>query len=133
MPAVLLVLGVVATVLPCKVDLMFLGVGFVEVFRRHAEHLSNGDEKVEQVDDLDAGVLLVELLVFRPPFPRHAISQFSDLLAHGPAIVQYPLLALFVSHAWRINANLEIELFLKAKNLLELVGLGHSGSIGEMM
>ncbi len=68
MAGIVLVLLHVARVLPLVVDGVLLEVGLVDVLGGHPEHLGDGDQEVEEVDDLDAGVLLVELLVFAPQF-----------------------------------------------------------------
>src|ERR1041384_2356782 len=84
---VVLVLRVVAAVLTFEVHLVLLHVGVEHVVGAHAEHLRDADEEVKQVHDFDARVLLVELLVFGPPFPRNAVGEFGDFLGHGAAIV----------------------------------------------
>ena len=87
MLAVVLVFGVVAAVLPRKVDLVLLCVPVIEIVGRHPQHLRDGDQEVQQIDHLDPGILLVELLILRPPLPRYAVGQFGDFLCHRAAIV----------------------------------------------
>ena len=86
----------VAAVLPLKLTVL-LHVGFEHIIRAHAQHLCQADEEMNRLP-LHAGVLLVELLVFGPPFPRHAVGEFGDLLRHGSGVVEYPLGFLLLSH-----------------------------------
>jgi len=80
----------VAGLLPPEVDLVLLDVGIEHVIGAHAQHLRHADEKMKQVHHLDAGVLLIELLILGPPFPRHTVGEFGEFLRHGPAVVQNP-------------------------------------------
>src|ERR1035437_522449 len=127
--AVVFVFGVVAAVLPGKVDLVFLCVSVVKVGRSHLQNLGGRDEKVQQVDDLDTSVLFVKLLVFGPPFPRDAVGEFGDFLGHCAAVVEHPLLALFVGHVDSVDADAFVELLLKAEKFVEFVGLCHRENI----
>src|SRR5437667_9348603 len=78
MTAVVRVFGVVAAVLPGKIDFVLLGVRLVKIFGGDLEHLRNGDQKMQEVDHLDFGILLVKLLIFRPPLPRDAVGKLGD-------------------------------------------------------
>src|ERR1700753_3688308 len=82
-----LVLDGIAGVLALEVDFVLLHVGVEHVVGRHAEDLRHGDEEVEEVDALDTRVLLVEFLVLRPPFPRHAVDELGHFLTHGTGVV----------------------------------------------
>jgi len=130
-PAVVFIFGLVTGSLPVKVDLVFLGVRSVEIFGCHFEHLRNGNQEVEEINHFDAGVLFVEFLVLGPPFPRDAVSQLRDFLCHRPAIVQDPLLALFVSHVGGVHADFQIEGLLHLEDFVELVGVSHTGIMRE--
>ena len=123
--AVVLVFGVVTAVLSGEIHLMFLGIGIVEVGRGHLQDLRNGNEEVEQIDDFNTGILFIELLVLGPPFPRHTVRQFGDLLGQRPAVVQHPLLPLLIGHMGRVDADSLVKLFLEAKDLFEFVGCIH--------
>jgi large subunit ribosomal protein L17 len=123
--AIVLVLGVVAFVLTGEVDLVFFGVGFVEVGGGHLQDLGDGDEEVQQIDDFHACVLFVELLVFRPPLPGNAIGQLGDFLRHGAAIIEHPLLALFLGHGGGVHAEALVELLLQAKDMFQFIGCAH--------
>ena len=131
MPAIFRVFCFVTGGLPVEVDLVLFGVGGVEIFRCHFENLSDGNEKVEKVDDFDAGILFVELLVFGPPFPRNAVGEFGNLLGHGAAVVEHPLNALLFGHVGGVDADFEIERFLHLENFVELVRWNHAGSMRE--
>ena len=121
MPAIFRVFCFVTGGLPVEVDLVLFGVGGVEIFRCHFENLSDGNEKVEKVDDFDAGILFVELLVFGPPFPWDTIREFSNLLAHSATVTQQPLLALGISQVCRVHANALVEFPLETEDFVESV------------
>ena len=110
---------------------MFFGVGSVEILRCHFEDLGNGNKEVEEVNDFDAGVLFVEFLILGPPFPRHAVGEFSNFLGHSAAVVEHPLDALFLGHVGGIDADFEIERLLHLENFVKLVGWSHAGSMRE--
>src|SRR6478752_4625888 len=86
-----LVLLHVAAFLALVVHRVLLEIRLVNIVGRHAEGLGERHQEVEEVDDLDLGVLLVELLVLGPPLPRHAVDQLSRLLLHGAGIIEDPL------------------------------------------
>ena len=132
MPAVVFVFCLVTACLPVKVDLVLFGIGSVEIFRRHFQNLGDGNQKMQQVNYLDAGVLFVKLLVLGPPFPRNAVGQLGNLLGHRTAVIQNPLLALLVSHAGGVYADFEIEGLLHLEDFVELVGFGHTGIMREL-
>ena len=115
MARVALILFGVAAVLPLEVDFVLFHVCGEDIVGAHAEHLREADEKMEQVDNLDAGVLLVEFLVLGPPFPRNAVGQFGDFLAHGAAVVEYPLGFLLAAHPVCLHADPLIERLLHPK------------------
>ena len=71
------------------------------------------------------GVLLVEFLVFGPPFPRYAIGELGDFLTHGAAIVEGPLGFLLIGHGVGVHANALVQGFLHAKQFAKLIGLIH--------
>lgn len=78
--AVMLVLGVVTTILSSEIHLMLFGIGIVEVSGGHLQDLCYRNKEMKQIDDFDPGILLVELLVLGPPFPRDTVRQLGDLL-----------------------------------------------------
>jgi len=123
--AVVFVFGVIAAVLTGKIDLVLFGVGLVEIGRGHFEDLGDGDEEVEEVDDFDAGILFIELLVFGPPFPRDAVGEFGDFLGEGAAVVEDPLLALVVGHVGGVDADALVKLVLEAEDFFEFVRCIH--------
>ena len=63
MLGIVLVLLHIAGILTLKIHRVLFDVGGEDVVRAHAEHLRHADEKMKQVNDLDAGVLFVELLI----------------------------------------------------------------------
>ncbi len=123
--AVVLVFGAVAAVLTGEIDLVLFGIGIVEIGRGHLEDLGDGDEEVKEIDDLDPGILFVELLVLGPPFPRDAIRQLGDFLGQCSAVVQDPLLALLVGHVGGVDADAFVKLLLEAKDFFEFIGFIH--------
>src|ERR1700683_3005830 len=130
-PGVGLVLDRIAGVLPLEVDLVFLQVGVVDVVGGHAEDLGHGDEKVEEIDDFDLGVLGIEFLVFRPPFPGHAVDEFGDFLRHGARVVEEPFGLFLLAHAGGAHADALVQRLLHPEQFLELI-LGrftHAGII----
>ena len=100
-----LVLLHVAGFLALVVDGVFLEVGLVNIVRRHPERLRERDEEVEEIHDLDLGVLLVEFLVLRPPFPRHAVDQLGRFLLHGAGVIEDPLRLFLVRRRREIDAD----------------------------
>ncbi len=91
------------------IDFVFLHIALVNILGGHAESLSKGDEEVEEVDDFDAGILLVKFLVFGPPFPGEAIDELGELLGHGAGVVEGPLGFVFGGEVGEIDSNLFIE------------------------
>ena len=85
--------------------------------------------KWKQVHDLDARVLLVELLILRPPFPRHAVGELGDFLRHGAAVIQNPFRLFRLAHAVGLDADAFVEGFLHSEQFTELVGFFHARSI----
>ena len=71
---IVVILGGVAGFLAFEIDLVFLHVSGKHVVRAHAQHLGHADEEMKQVDDFNARILLVELLIFGPPLPGDAIG-----------------------------------------------------------
>ena len=123
-----LVLRDVAAFLPLMIHRVLLQVSLVDIFRRHAERLRERHQEVKKVHDFDLGVLLVELLVFGPPLPRHAVDQLGRLLLHGASIVKNPFRLFLVSGRRQIYSNTLIERILHTKNLLEFVHAQECGS-----
>ena len=103
---------------------VLLQVGLVHVVRGHAEDLGDRDQEVEEVDDLDAGVLLVELLVLGPPLPGHGVGELGHLLLHGAEVVEDPFDLFFLGHAGGFDADALVERLLHLEDLFELVGHG---------
>ena len=118
----------VAGILPLEIDLVLFHIRVVDVLRRHPENHGGGHEKVKEVHDLHARVLRVELLVLGPPFPRHAVGQLGDLLRHRAAVIEEPLLALFIRHRGAVHADPLVEKFLLLEHILEHIELCHDGS-----
>src|ERR1043166_303832 len=83
--AVVLVFRVVAAVLPREVDLVLLGVPVIEIVGRHPQHLRDGDQEVQQVNHLDPGVLLVDLLILPRQLP---VSSRGNSLTPTPGAVR---------------------------------------------
>ncbi len=73
---------------------------------------------MEEVDDFDAGVLFVDLLVFGPPFPRKAIDEFSEFLGHGAGVVESPLGFLVGGEMSQIHPDLFVEEILHAEDFV---------------
>ena len=107
------------------VDLILFQVALVDIFGGHSEGLGEGDEKVEEVDDFDACVLLIDLLVFGPPFPRETIDEFGQLLAHGAGVVEGPFCFVVWRERGEVHPDLFIEEVLHAEDFVELIGCGH--------
>lgn len=80
---------------------------------------------MEEVDDFDAGVLLVDLLVFGPPFPRETIDEFGQLLAHGAGVVEGPFCFVVLRERGEVHPDLFIEEILHAEDFVEFIGCGH--------
>jgi len=112
---IVLVLFGVAAVLALEVDGVLFDVGGKDVVGAHAEHLRHADEKMEEVHDLDAGVLLVKLLVFGPPLPGHAVGQLGHFLLHGPGVVEQPLGLIGLAHAIGLDADALVKGLLHPK------------------
>lgn len=124
MAGVVLVLLDVAGVLSLVVHGVLLQVGLVDVVRGHAEDLGDGDQEMEEVDDLDAGVLLVELLVFGPPLPGHGVGELGHLLLHRAEVVEDPFDLFLLGHAGGFDADALVERLLHLEDFFELVGHG---------
>lgn len=127
MAAVVFLFNGVAGVLALVVDGVLFDVGLEDVVGGHAEGLGEGDEEVEEVDDFDFGVLVVEGLVFGPPFPGDAINELGDFLGHGAGVVEDPLGFLFFGEVAKVDADPLVELFLEAEDFFEFIGLSHAG------
>ena len=80
---------------------------------------------MEEVDDFDAGVLLIDLLVFGPPFPRETIDEFGQLLAHGAGVVEGPFCFVVLRERGEVHPDLFIEEVLHAEDFVEFIGCGH--------
>ena len=106
------------------VDGVLLQVSLIDVVGGHAEHLGDRDEEVEEVDDLDAGVLFVELLVLGPPLPGHGVGQLGHLLLHGAEVVEDPFDLFLLGHAGGFDADALVERLLHLEDFFELVGHG---------
>ena len=115
----------VAGLLALVVHLVLFDVTVVDVLRGHTEGLGQGNEEVKQVDDLDAGVLFVDLLVFGPPFPGKTVDQLGDFLGHGPGVVEGPFGFVLGGKAGEIDSDLFVEDVLHAEDFVEFIGLGH--------
>jgi len=111
----------VAAVLALVVDGVFLHVGLVNILGAHAERLRERDEKVKQVHDFDLGVLLVELLILGPPFPRHGVDQLGCLLLQGSRVVENPLRFFLVGCWGQIDADAGVEGGLHAEDFFEFI------------
>ena len=107
------------------IDFVFLHIALVDILGGHAESLGEGDEEVKEVDDFNAGVLLVEFLVFGPPFPREAIDELGELLGHGAGVVEGPLGFVLGGEVGEIDPNLFIEEVLHAEDFVEFIGGSH--------
>ena len=105
----------IARFLTVQIYRMLLGVGFKNLVCAQTRNLCQGNQKMQQIHDLNPGVLLIKGLVLRPPFPRHAISQFGDFLTHGAAVLQQPSLPLLVAHEVGIHADALIKLLLQVE------------------
>ena len=123
---VVLVFLDVAAVLALEVHRVFFDVGGEDVVRAHAEHLRHADEKMKQVHHLDARVLLVELLILGPPFPRDAVGEFGHFLLHGAGVVEQPLGFFLLAHTVGFHADAFVEGLLHPKEFAELVGVFHA-------
>lgn len=121
---VLVFLGV-TTFLALEIHLVLLDIGVEHVVSAHAENLRKTDEKVKQIHDLDARVLLVELLILGPPFPRDAVGQFGDLLRHGAGVIENPLGLFLFAHAFHVDANTFVQGVLHAPEFAELIRFFH--------
>src|ERR1700744_4049261 len=106
------VLDRVAGFLALEIHFVLLDVGRKDIVRAHPEHLRHGDEKMEQVHHFDARVLFIEFLVFGPPFPRHAVGQFRQFLAHGAGVIQNPFRLVRLAHALHLHADARVQGFL---------------------
>ena len=111
------------------IDFVFLHIALVDILGSHAEGLGEGDEKVKEVDDFDAGVLLVEFLVFGPPFPRETIDEFGQLLAHGAGVVEGPFCFVVWGERGEVDPDLFIEEVLHAEDFVEFIGGSHRGLV----
>ena len=107
------------------IDFVFLHIALVDILGGHAECLGEGDEEVEEVDDFNAGVLLVEFLVFGPPFPGEAIDELGEFLGHGAGVVEGPLGFVLGGEVGEIDPNLFIEEVLHAEDFVEFIGGSH--------
>ena len=123
---VVFVFNRVAAFLPFEIHFIFFAVGVEHVVRVHAEHLRERNEKMKQVNDLDARVLPVESLILRPPFPRHAVGELGDFLRHRATIIQNPFCLVRFAHAVGLNADAFVQGFLHAEQFAELVGFFHA-------
>ena len=69
------------------IDLILFRISCVYILWGHTEDLRQRDQKVKQVDHFDLGILLVKLLILRPPLPWHRINEFRHFLLHRPRVV----------------------------------------------
>lgn len=90
----------------------------MDIVGGHTHDLGHGDEEVEEVDDFDFSVLLVEFLVFSPPFPGNGVDEFGHFLLHGAGVVEDPLGFAFFRHIGGIDADAFIKVFLQFKNVI---------------
>lgn len=100
------------------VHLVLFDVAIVNILRGHAHGLRHGNEEVKEVDDFDAGVLFVDLLVFGPPFPRETIDQLGELLGHGAGVVERPLGFFVGGKVGQIDPDLFVEEVLHAEDFV---------------
>ncbi len=107
------------------IDFVFLHIALVDILGGHPEGLGEGDEEVKEVDDFDASVLLVEFLVFGPPFPGKAIDELGELLGHGAGVVEGPLGFVLGGEVGEIDPNLFIEEVLHAEDFVKFIGGSH--------
>ena len=108
----------VAGILAFMIHFVLFDVAIVNILRGHAHGLGHGNEEVKEVDDLDAGVLLVDLLVFGPPLPRETIDQLGQLLAHGARVVERPLGFFVGGKVGQIDPDLFVEEVLHAEDFV---------------
>ena len=125
MPGVVVIFDCVTGILPLVIHLVFLHVALIDVLGGHAEGLGEGYEEVKQIDDLYAGVLFIDLLVFGPPFPGKAIDQFGQFLAHGAGIIEGPFGFFIGREIGQVDPDFFVQKVLHTEDFLELVSLGH--------
>ena len=107
------------------IHFVFLHIALVDILGGHPESLGEGDEEVKKVDDFDTSVLLVEFLVFGPPFPGKAIDELGELLGHGAGVVESPLGFVLGGEVGEIDSNFFIEEVLHAEDFVEFIGGSH--------
>ena len=90
MPGIGVVFDGVAGFLTFVVHFVLFDITIVDVLGGHPQGLDQGDEEVKKVHHFHAGILFVDLLVLRPPFPRKTVDQLGDLLCHRAGVVQRP-------------------------------------------
>jgi hypothetical protein len=73
-PGIGFVLVLVPGFLALKIDRVLLEICLEDVVGTHPEDLGQANQKVEQVDHLDPGVLLIELLVLGLLLPGYAVG-----------------------------------------------------------
>jgi hypothetical protein len=129
MLGIVVVFGDVARVLTLEIHFVLFDVGVEDIIRAHAQHLRHADEKMEQVHHFHARVLLVELLVFGPPFPRDAVGQLSHFLRHRAAVIEDPLGLFLLGHAVRVDADALVERLLHTKEFAQLIRFFHPRKI----
>jgi len=100
------------------INFVFLHIALVDILGGHAESLGEGDEEVKEVDDFDSSVLLVEFLVFGPPFPRETIDQLGQFLRHGAGVVESPLGFFVWGEVSKIDPDLFVEEVLHAEDFV---------------
>lgn len=126
MPGIRFIFFGVAGFLPLVVDFVFLQVSLEDIFGGHTKALGDGDEEMEQVDDFHLGVLFIEFLIFRPPFPGNTVDQFSHFLAHGARIVEDPFGFFFLGQVVQIDSDPFVQYCLEAENFFQFIGCAHS-------
>ena len=87
MPGIGVVFDGVAGFLALVIHLVLFDIAVIDVLRGHPEGLGEGNQEMKKIHHLHPGILLVDLLVFGPPFPGKAVDQLGDLLGHGTGVV----------------------------------------------
>lgn len=113
----------VAGFLAFEIHFVLLHIGLEDIVSAHAQNLRSADEKVKKVDYFDASVLIIELLVFGPPFPRNTVGKFGNFLGHGAAIIEDPFCFFLIGHGVGVDADALVEGFLHSKKFAELIRL----------
>ena len=126
MPGIGVVFDGVAGFLTLVIHLVLFDVTVIDVLCGHPEGLGEGNQEMKKIHHLHPSVLLVDLLVFGPPFPRKAVDQFGNFLRHRARVVEGPLGFFVWGEVSKIDPDLFVEEVLHAEDFVEFVGLGHA-------